>query len=194
MALRRKRDSAMIWPGFVDAVTTLLMVLMFVLTIFTVMQSVLRDTITTQSTELDSLTAQIAGLADALGLERQKVSDLQGQVGTLNADLTEAQTKGERQSALIATLTGQIATKEGEIAAAQTRITSFEAQVASLLSERDAARGQATALTAQVSALEAKGAKLLTEKQALDLALAKARTEIDASAEAARLAAARREA
>ena len=44
MALRRKRDSSMIWPGFVDAVTTLLMVLMFVLTIFTVMQSVLRDT------------------------------------------------------------------------------------------------------------------------------------------------------
>ena len=171
MALRRKRDSSMIWPGFVDAVTTLLMVLMFVLTIFTVMQSVLRDTITTQSTELDSLTAQIAGLADALGLERQKVSDLRGQVGTLTTDLTEAQTKGEQQSALIATLTGQIAVKEGELTAAQTRITSFEAQVASLLSQRDAARGQATALTAQVSDLKAKGAQLLTEKEALDLAL-----------------------
>ena len=194
MALRRKRDSAMIWPGFVDAVTTLLMVLMFVLTIFTVMQSVLRDTITTQTSELDSLTAQISGLADALGLERQKVSDLQGQVGTLTSDLTAAQTKGEQQSALIATLTGQIAIKEGEIAAAQTRITSFEAQVASLLSERDTARGQATALTAEVADLQAKGAKLLTEKEALNLALAKARTEIDASAEAARLAAARREA
>ena len=184
MALRRKRDSAMIWPGFVDAVTTLLMVLMFVLTIFTVMQSVLRDTITTQSTELDSLTAQISGLADALGLERQKVSDLQGQVGTLTDDLTAAQAKGEQQSALIATLTGQIATKEGEIAAAQTRITSFEAQVAGLLSERDAARGQ-------VSDLQAEAAKQLTEKQALDLALAKARSEIDAGTEAARLAAAR---
>ncbi|MFC3180947.1 peptidoglycan -binding protein [Cypionkella sinensis] len=184
MALRRKRDSAMIWPGFVDAVTTLLMVLMFVLTIFTVMQSVLRDTITTQSTELDSLTAQISGLADALGLERQKVSDLQGQVGSLTADLTEAQAKGEQQSALIATLTGQIATKEGELAAAQTRITSFEEQVAGLLSERDAARGQ-------VADLEAEAAKQLTEKQALDLALAKARSEIDAGAEAARLAAAR---
>lgn len=184
MALRRKRDAAMIWPGFVDAVTTLLMVLMFVLTIFTVMQSVLRDTITTQSTELDSLTAQISGLADALGLERQKVSDLQGQVGTLTGDLTAAQAKGEQQSALIATLTGQIAVKEGEIAAAQTRITSFEAQVAGLLSERDAARGQ-------VSDLQAEAAKQLTEKQALDLALAKARSEIDAGTEAARLAAAR---
>ncbi len=184
MALRRKRDAAMIWPGFVDAVTTLLMVLMFVLTIFTVMQSVLRDTITTQSTELDSLTAQISGLADALGLERQKVSDLQGQVGTLTSDLTAAQAKGEQQSALIATLTGQIAAKEGELARAQTRITSFEAQVAGLLSERDAARGQ-------ISDLQAKAAKQLTEKQALDLALAKARSEIDAGTEAARLAAAR---
>lgn len=184
MALRRKRDAAMIWPGFVDAVTTLLMVLMFVLTIFTVMQSVLRDTITTQSTELDSLTAQISGLADALGLERQKVSDLQGQVGMLTSDLTAAQTKGEQQSALIATLTGQIAAKEGELARAQTRITSFEAQVAGLLSERDATRGQ-------ISDLQAEAAKQLTEKQALDLALAKARSEIDAGTEAARLAAAR---
>ncbi|GLS86409.1 flagellar motor protein [Cypionkella aquatica] len=187
MALRRKRDSAMIWPGFVDAVTTLLMVLMFVLTIFTVMQSVLRDTITTQSSELDSLTAQISGLADALGLERQKVSDLQGQVGSLTSELTDAQAKGDQQSALIATLTGQIAAKQGELSAAQTRITSFEAQVAGLLSERDAARGE-------ISTLQAEAAKQLTEKQALDLALAKARTEIDAGAEAARLAAARREA
>ena len=50
MGLSRRGSSrsgdGMIWPGFVDAVTTLLMVLMFVLTIFTVMQSVLRQTIT----------------------------------------------------------------------------------------------------------------------------------------------------
>ena len=63
MGLSRRRDNSNIWPGFVDAVTTLLMVLMFVLTIFTVMQSVLRETITTQGTELQSLTAQVAELA-----------------------------------------------------------------------------------------------------------------------------------
>ena len=101
----------MIWPGFVDAVTTLLMVLMFVLTIFTVMQSVLRDTITTQTTELDRLTAQVADLADALGLERQKVGDLQDQMGTLTATLADAQAKGEAQAALIATLTGQLSAR-----------------------------------------------------------------------------------
>ena len=97
MALRSRRDSAMIWPGFVDAVTTLLMVMMFVLTIFTVMQVVLRDTITTQSNELDELTGQIAQLADALGLERAKVSDLQGQVGSLTSSLAAAEAEGARQ-------------------------------------------------------------------------------------------------
>ncbi len=187
MALRRKRDSSMIWPGFVDAVTTLLMVLMFVLTIFTVMQSVLRDTITTQTDELDGLTAQVAGLADALGLERKRADELTAEVGSLSASLTAAQVEGERQSTLIASLTGQVAAREGELAQAQGRISSFEAQLASLLAERD------TTL-AQVADLQAIGAKLLSEKQALDLALAKARDEIDAGTEAARLAAARREA
>lgn len=173
MALGRRRDSSMIWPGFVDAVTTILMVLMFVLTIFTVMQSVLRDTITTQDTELNALTDQLSGLADALGLEQKRTRDLQAEVG--------------QQTSLIATLTGQIAARETELAAATSKITSFEAQVAGLLADRDNARGQ-------IADLETAQTKLLTEKQALDLALASARDEIDAGVEAARLAAARREA
>ncbi len=184
----------MIWPGFVDAVTTLLMVLMFVLTIFTVMQSVLRETITNQSDELGALTAQVAGLADALGLERQKAADLQSEVGNLSASLSAANAEADRQTAQIDTLTGQLLTRQTELSTAQSRIASFESQVATLLADRDTARGQATALSAQVSDLTAAGAKLLTEKQALDLALAAARNEIDAGVEAARLAAARREA
>ena len=194
MALRRKRDSSMIWPGFVDAVTTLLMVLMFVLTIFTVMQSVLRETITTQTDELDTLTAQIAGLADALGLEREKASDLQTEVGNLSASLSAATATAQRQSAQIDGLAGQLLARQTELSAANGRIASFESQVASLLADRDAARGQATALTAQVADLTEAGAKLLTEQEALNLALARARTEVDAGAEAARLAAARRDA
>ena len=82
MGLSRRRESSNIWAGFVDAVTTLLMVLMFVLTIFTVMQSVLRDTITTQSTQLDQLGAQVAQLADALGLQKAKSTELLQQVGS----------------------------------------------------------------------------------------------------------------
>ena len=60
------RFSATIWPGFVDAMTALLMVMMFVLTIFLLVQSVLRDQITTQDSELDKLGGEIARLSDAL--------------------------------------------------------------------------------------------------------------------------------
>jgi chemotaxis protein MotB len=187
MALRRSRDSSMIWPGFVDAVTTLLMVLMFVLTIFTVMQSVLRETITTQDTELSALNTQVAQLADALGLQRARADDLQLQVSGLTDDLTAARAAGEEQSLLIATLSTTLAQKDAALAQAQTQITSFEAQLAAMLSQRDAALDE-------VASLRDQGAQTLSEKEALDLALAAARAEVDAAAEAARLAAARREA
>ena len=85
--------------------TALLMVLMFVLTIFMVVQSVLREEITHQGDELNSLTAQVASLADALGLERQNSRKLKGEINGLQSKLTAATAKGETQSALIATLT-----------------------------------------------------------------------------------------
>lgn len=194
VARTRRRDSSLIWPGFVDAVTTLLMVLMFVLTIFTVMQSVLRDTITTQDTELDSLTAQVAQLADALGLEQAKATGLEARVAELQAGLTSALAEGERQAGLIASLTADLTAREGELATAKSRITDFEAQVAALLVERDTARGDAKRLTASVAELESARARLVSEAEAMTLALAKARDEVDANAEADRLAAARRDA
>ncbi len=194
MALRGRRDSSMIWPGFVDAVTTLLMVLMFVLTIFTVMQSVLRDTITTQGDELTSLTAQVAQLAEALGLEQVRADGLEAEVGSLRGSLTASLADADAKAAEIAGLTGALAAREGELAAAQGRIASFEAQVATLLAERDAARGDVGRLTASVADLEDAQARLISEQEALQLALAQARDEIDVGAEAARLAAARREA
>jgi chemotaxis protein MotB len=194
MALSRRRDSSMIWPGFVDAVTTLLMVLMFVLTIFTVMQSVLRETISTQGTELDSLNAQVAQLAEALGLERIRADQLQGEVGALQSSLTAAEADAAAKGEEIALLSGTLAAREADLTAAQGRIASFEAQVATLLTERDAARGQVTDLTASVAALQDAEQRLITQQEALNLALAQARTEIDEGEEAARLAAARREA
>lgn len=187
MAGSRRRDSSLIWPGFVDAVTTLLMVLMFVLTIFTIMQAVLRDELTTQGTELDELTAQVADLAGALGLERARASGLEADIAALRSSLAAAQAEGARQAGLVATLTADLATREGELAAAAARITDFEAQVAALILERDLARGE-------VATLEAEQTRLVGEAEAMSLALAKAREEVDANAEAARLAAARREA
>ncbi len=198
MALSRRSSrggsEGVIWPGFVDAMTSLLLVMMFVLTIFTVVQSVLRETITTQGSELDALTAQVASLADALGLEKNRATELQAEVGRLGTNLSAAQAKGVEQASLITSLTSQLSARQDELAAATAKVSAFEAQVASLLADRDAARGQVTTLTASIADLEAGRAKLVSEAEALQLALAKARDEVDAGAEAARLAAARREA
>ncbi|MEL6170184.1 MAG: peptidoglycan -binding protein [Pseudomonadota bacterium] len=197
MALTRRsvnRVSASIWPGFVDAMTALLLVLMFVLTIFMVVQFVLRETISGQEDELNELASEVSILAQALGLEQQRAANLEEEGARLSNTLAQAEATAESQAALIATLTGQINAAEDELEARASRITAFEAQVASLLSERDAAVSRGDTLAASVEELEAARSELISEQEALTLALATARTEIDAQAEAARLAAARREA
>ncbi len=183
MALSRRKSNRVqnaIWPGFVDAMTGLLLVLMFVLTIFMVIQFVLRQQITGQETELDALGAEVAALTATLGLERNRTAEL-------TSDLDAASAEAERQAGRIAALIAERQLQDQALAEAQSQITEFEAQVAGLLSERSDA-------LANIAALETERATLLTEQEALNLALADARDEIDASVEAARLAAARREA
>ena len=176
MALGRRNSGQMknaIWPGFVDAMTGLLLVLMFVLTIFMVIQFVLRETITGQATQLDELAAEITTLAAALGLEQDK-----------SLALTEAT---DAQAALISRLSIERDEASLALSEAQNKITGFEAQVAGLLSQRAEA-------TAQITDLQAEQTRLMTEQEALNLALVQARTEVDKGVEEARLAAARREA
>ena len=79
MALIRRsgaRFSANIWPGFVDAMTAILLVLMFVLSIFMIVQSILRDTITGQNSELAFLNTELVQIRNDLGLERSKLARL----------------------------------------------------------------------------------------------------------------------
>ena len=79
MALIRRsgaRFSANIWPGFVDAMTAILLVLMFVLSIFMIVQSILRDTITGQNSELAFLNSELILIKNDLGLERSKLAKL----------------------------------------------------------------------------------------------------------------------
>lgn len=188
MALSRRtgaRFQASIWPGFVDAMTGLLLVLMFVLTIFMIVQFVLREEITGQASKLDTLSAEVAALSLALGLERDRSGALQDRVGALTATLSDARTREEEQAALIETLRQQANEQDEALEAARGRITTFEEQVAGLLSERALAEGR-------IADLEGERETLLSEQEQLQLALAGLRDEVDAQAEAARLDAARR--
>ena len=197
MALSRRtgqRFQASIWPGFVDAMTGLLLVLMFVLTIFMIVQFVLRETITGQESELDQLSAEVGALASALGLAQTENVNLEARVGRLSATLTDTESELREQSALIASLTAERDARIADLDAATTRITGFEARIAGLIDDRTEANAEIDRLEAARAALEAQEAELLSEREALNLALATARSEIDLQTEEARLAAARREA
>jgi chemotaxis protein MotB len=179
--------SGSIWPGFVDAMTALLLILMFVLTIFMVVQFVLRETITGQDEELDDLSVQIAGLAEALGLEQTRAKGLEGELETSQDSLLSAESLISQQTAFIGTL-------KSETENQKTRIASFESQVAGLLGERDDLTARLTNTQASLNELQDTQTKTLSEKEAVQLALAQARGEIDLQTEQARLAAAKREA
>ena len=171
MALSRRtgaRFQASIWPGFVDAMTGLLLVLMFVLTIFAVMQFVLQQTIKGQGVMLDELNVDIAqknaqledlegqilALGDALGLERAAASELTLQVAKLDDQLAAAQAQGERQLGLIATLTAERDARAADLKAATERINDFETQVANLLALQQRAEGEIERFKLQVSQLQ----------------------------------------
>ena len=190
MALSRRTGSRFqgsIWPGFVDAMTGLLLVLMFVLTIFMVLQAVQTQRINGQESELNSLSGEVAALAQALGMERQNTADLETQLGSITTSLTAARDKAAEQAAMIASLSATRDAQAVQLNAAEAKITGFETQVANLLSQRDAA-------VARGETLEARQNELLSAQDALNLALTQARSETDAQVEAARLAAARRDA
>jgi len=211
MALSRRsgaRLAANIWPGFVDAMTALLLVMMFVLSIFMIVQFAMRQTISGQETELNDLSVQIAGLAEALGMERQTSADLSNQVGQLGAQLDDASAQARLQASLVSALSA-------ERDAAQTRIASFEEQVASLVAQNTNLNSRVTNLSAsldtaqstvadQASSLETARASIadlqvardqvISQKEAAQLALAQMRSELDQETEQARLDAARADA
>jgi chemotaxis protein MotB len=173
MALSRRtgvRFQASIWPGFVDAMTGLLLVLMFVLTIFMVMQFVLQETIKGQGTALDELnlditqkddqlsdlSGQIIALGEALGLERATAEDLRKQVAVLDASLLESQATGVSRLALISTLTAERDARVSDLADATAKITDFEIKVGKLLALQQETKGQISDFELKVMRLQDK--------------------------------------
>ena len=203
MALSRRtgqRFQASIWPGFVDAMTGLLLVLMFVLTIFMIVQFVLRETISGQESELNNLQDEIALIAEALGLEKKQTEKLGLELNSLAGTLANTETELQRQATLISTLTQEREEQAQLIGDANLKITQFEAQVAGLLSQRDNLTLQIGSLqedqetaTKKILELQNESDNLKSDRDQLELALATARSEIDAAAQAARMAAAQRE-
>ena len=183
MALLRRSGSRFttnIWPGFVDAMTALLLVLMFVLSIFMIIQSVFREKISGQETELSRLENEVMNLIADLSLQKKEFKNLNSMNLAINKSLEEQKVLNESKS-----LELKNALKNLDLA--NIKISDFEIRVASLIARR-------TQLISEIAQKDNRIKEEVSRLEASRLALASARQEIDEKVELARLAAAKREA
>ncbi len=134
--LRRSRTSVNIWPGFVDGLATLLMVIIFLLMIFVVAQFYLSEAITGRDQALEILNQEVAELADLLVLEQKSNVDLRSNLAQLStelqstltdrddfaAELSQLRTLRDTLSATVETLQARSERAEAEGSALQSRL------------------------------------------------------------------------
>ncbi len=176
MALPRRTSTNAfdIWPGFVDALATLLMVFIFLLMIFAVAQFFLNDAITGRDQALERINRQVDELADLLALERKAGEDLRNNVTKLSAELKSTLSARDALETNLSDLRNQHAALGGELEEAKGRIDKADREKARLAL-------QISQLREDVDAMRA-----LRDELAKDLATA--RTTIDKQAEDAKAA------
>jgi chemotaxis protein MotB len=138
---RRNRTASNIWPGFVDALATLLMVIIFLLMIFVVAQFYLNDALIGRDRALERLNRQISELAELLSLERRASLDLRGNVAQISAELQSSLSERDELSIQLSALLGvseQLKAAEernAEFAARKTRLDTDRRALANELEE-----------------------------------------------------------
>ena len=164
MARRRSRSSeANIWPGFVDALSTLLLVLMFVLSIFVVGQFYLGDKLSSVKKELASkddelarLIAQINSLNDQLGLAKSKNDQLQTTILSLEDTINEKNEELAALGAALAVSQSAVAASAEELEAEKALSDQQKSEIATLNAQLAALRKQLASLQEALDAAEAK--------------------------------------
>ena len=153
------------WPGFVDALSTLLMAIMFLLSVFVLAQFLLSREISGRDEVLARLNSQINELTQLLALEQSSTQDAQDSIANLQASLSAAESERSRLQQLL----DQGAGADSE-ANARIRAMSGEIDIERQISQR--ALSQVELLNQQISALRKQIAAL---EQALDVSEARDR-------------------
>ncbi|CAL8975903.1 Outer membrane protein A [Rhodoplanes serenus] len=158
MALSRFRRDRTIdyWPGFVDALSTLLLGIIFLLTVFVVVQFFLSQEVAGKDTALQRLNAQIAQLTDLLSLEKSGKAGLEQEIARLTASLAGAESERDRLRA-----GGSGPGAQDQLGAAQGRISELSGALdlekratARALAQVELLNQQIAALRRQLGALE----------------------------------------
>jgi chemotaxis protein MotB len=159
MALpRSRRDSGMnYWPGFVDALSTLILSIIFLLTVFMVAQFFLSQEVAGKDTALARLNAQISRLSDLLSLERTGKASLEDEIAQLRASLSAVE--GERERL------------RGAAEGAQSNNDAGKAEVGKLSSQLDLEKTATARAVAQIEILNQQIGALRRQIAALETTL-----------------------
>lgn len=151
---RRRGGNVDYWPGFVDALSTLLLAIMFLLSVFVLAQFLLSEEITGKDAVLNRLNAQINELTNLLALEQSNRQDIEDQLSGLQSSLQIAEEDRSRLEQLLAGGAG--ATEAANQRARSLSETLDEEKQISqkALSQVELLNQQISALRKQIAALE----------------------------------------
>src|SRR5882672_6278480 len=152
---RARRDSGMnYWPGFVDALSTLVLGIIFLLTVFVVVQFYLTQEVTGKDTALSRLNAQIAQLTKLLSLEKTGKLSLEDQLAQLRSGLATAEGERDRYKGLYEGIGSGAADAQGKAAELGTQLDAEKRITARALAQVEVLNQQIAALRRQLAALE----------------------------------------
>lgn len=156
MALGRTRFTTRqdYWPAFVDMLTTLVLSIIFLLSIFSLAQFFLSQQITDKDTVLGRLNAQIAELTELLAMERASNRDLQDNVSLLESNLKEAQAARDNLQGLIASQSGANDAADSKAQTLASQLSDEKRASQRALAQVELLNQQIAALRRQIAALE----------------------------------------
>jgi chemotaxis protein MotB len=155
MALaRRSRDPGMnYWPGFVDALSTLLLGVIFLLTVFVVVQFYLTQEMSGKDTALTRLNAQIAQLTELLSLEKSGKVGAEEELAQLNANLRATESERDRYKGLYESGPGSLDV-QGKVSELSGALDAEKRLSGRALAQVEVLNQQIAALRRQLSALQ----------------------------------------
>src|SRR6516162_6445491 len=141
-----RRSSIDIWPGFVDALAQLLMVIIFILLVFTAGQFFLSEALSGRDQALQRLQQQVNELGDLLAMERRAGEDLRVRAADLSAQLASSHAERDR-------MMGQLRDADAIVSADKERIELQLREIESVRRDLDALKSVRADLEAKIAAL-----------------------------------------
>lgn len=151
---RRRERGVDYWPGFVDALSTLLLAIMFLLTVFVLAQFILSREITGRDEVLNRLNSQIAELTQLLALEKGNAQDLEDTLANLQSSLASSESERSRLQSLLDQGAGSSDAANARLGQLTDRLNEEQQVSARAMNQIELLNQQIAALRAQIAAVE----------------------------------------